>query len=48
MRFESIAEHCERTKNNKLLIDTTELDVKILSRVDTSREKEQRFSRAMG
>ena len=27
-QFESIVEHCERTKNNKLLIDTTEFDVK--------------------
>ena len=27
-QFESIAEHCKRTKNNKLLIDTTEYDVK--------------------
>jgi hypothetical protein len=28
-RFESIAEHCKRTKNDKLLIDTTECDVKV-------------------
>jgi hypothetical protein len=28
-QFESIAEHCERTKNNKLLIDTTEFNLKI-------------------
>ena len=27
-QFESIAEHCERTKNNKPLIVTTEFDVK--------------------
>ena len=27
-QFESIAEHCKRTKNNKLLIDTTGFDVK--------------------
>jgi hypothetical protein len=27
-QFESIAEHCKRTKNDKLLIDTTEYDVK--------------------
>jgi hypothetical protein len=27
-RFESIAEHCERTKNDKLLIDTTGYNVK--------------------
>jgi hypothetical protein len=27
-QFELIAEHCKRTKNNKLLIDTTRLDVK--------------------
>ena len=29
MQFESIAEHCERTKNDKLLIDTTAFAVKI-------------------
>jgi hypothetical protein len=28
-RFESIAEHCKRTNNNKLLIDTTGYDVKV-------------------
>lgn len=28
-QFESIAEHCRRTRNNKLLIDTTRLDVKL-------------------
>jgi hypothetical protein len=28
-QFESIAEHCERTKNDKLLIDTTGYDVKV-------------------
>src|SRR5215510_13621713 len=28
-QYESIAEFCERTKNNKLLIDTTSLDVKL-------------------
>jgi len=28
-QFESIAEHCKRTKNDKLLIDTTECDVEI-------------------
>ena len=28
-QFESIAEHCKRTKNNKLLIDTTAFAVKI-------------------
>src|SRR5262249_59410048 len=27
--FESIAEHCRRTKNHNLLIDTTGFDVKI-------------------
>jgi hypothetical protein len=27
-QFESIAEHCKRTRNDKLLIDTTEYDVK--------------------
>ena len=27
--FESIAEHCRRTRNNKLLIDMTRLDVKL-------------------
>jgi hypothetical protein len=27
-QFESVAEHCKRTKNNKLLIDTTDYDVK--------------------
>jgi len=27
--FESIAEHCKRTKNHKLLIDTTGFDLKI-------------------
>src|SRR5262249_40441058 len=27
-QFESIAEHCTRTKNDKLLIDTTGYDVK--------------------
>jgi hypothetical protein len=29
LQFESIAEHCKRTKNNKLLIDTTAFAVKI-------------------
>ena len=28
-RFELIVEHCKRAKNNKLLIDTTSLDVKL-------------------
>jgi hypothetical protein len=28
-QFESIAEHCKRTKNDKLLIDTTGYDVKV-------------------
>ena len=28
-QYESIAEICERTKNNKLLIDATRLDVKL-------------------
>jgi hypothetical protein len=28
-QFESIAEHCKRTKNDKLLIDTTRFDIKI-------------------
>src|SRR5215475_5180533 len=28
-QFTSIAEHCKRTKNDKLLIDTTEFDVKV-------------------
>jgi hypothetical protein len=28
-QFESIAEYCRRTKNDKLLIDTTEYDVKV-------------------
>jgi hypothetical protein len=28
-RFESIAEHCNLTKNNKLLIDTTRYDVTV-------------------
>jgi hypothetical protein len=28
-QFASIAEHCKRTKNDKLLIDTTECDVEI-------------------
>jgi hypothetical protein len=28
-QYESIAEICERTKNNKLLIDTTRLDAKL-------------------
>ncbi len=28
-QFESIAEHCKRTKNDKLLVDTTEYDVKV-------------------
>ena len=28
-RFESIAKHCKRTKNNKLLIDTTRYNVKV-------------------
>jgi hypothetical protein len=27
--FESIADHCRRTRNNKLLIDITRLDVKL-------------------
>jgi len=27
-QFESIAEHCKRTKNDKLLIDTTGFDIK--------------------
>ena len=29
MQFESIAEHCKRTQNDKLLIDTTAFAVKI-------------------
>jgi len=28
-QFESIAEHCKRTMNNKLLIDTTGFDLKL-------------------
>ena len=28
-QFESIAEHCKLTRNNKLLIDTTEYNVKV-------------------
>ena len=29
LRFASIAEHCKRTRNDKLLVDTTGYDVKV-------------------
>ena len=46
LQFESIAEHCKLTKNDKLLIDTTRYDVKV-SAIDRfiSGQRLQAFAR---